>query len=389
MVQLQKKRIEELDMVKGIAIVLVFFRHINEMTGISNLGNFYTRIFSTFFELFMLLFFFCSGYVFSTKGTVLQNIRKKAKQLLLPILKYGLFFTALYFLRYIVVEKRTLLWFADNTLTNFAGLLNWNIRLGEVVPNQMKYAFVAYWFLFQLFAAFCLVIPIRKLTEGKHISVRIVSAVILMGVAMLLNQFDIQNTLATTFNSGVPYIFVLINIFGFASVLMIGNLMKEIGFFDLDAQPKVSTFVTALVCLAVSVVLFATFKDTGYALQYGKWGEYGCLSIPVTAVGGLALTYFLIFCMHYVKKLAVVKKALCFLGENSLYILLLHVGVAEVICWIGGFWYDIYSEPFPMEKLSFVNYAITILGTAIVIAGFFTVRHFMKRKKSLKEIASK
>lgn len=97
MVQLQKKRIEELDMIKGIAIVLVFFRHINEMTGISNLGNFYTHVFSTFFELFMLLFFFCSGYVFSTKGTVLQNIRKKAKQLLLPILKFhGAVFLKIY-----------------------------------------------------------------------------------------------------------------------------------------------------------------------------------------------------------------------------------------------------------------------------------------------------
>lgn len=382
MTGLHKKRIEELDMIKGFAIVLVFFRHINEITGISNLGNIYSKLFTTFFEAFMILFFLCSGYVYSSKGGAFQSIRKRAKQLLLPFLKYGIFFTALYFLRYVIIEHKPFVWFADNTLTNFGGFTNWNIRLGTAPGNQMMYAFVASWFIIELFAAFCLFTPIRKLTDGKHISVRIISAAALMGAAMLLNRFDVQHTLKNTYNSGVPFIFVLINIFGFASVLMIGNLLKEIRFFELESQSKIRMTVTLLICLAVSITLFATFKNTGYALQYGKWGSFGCLSIPVTTVGGLAVTYVLVFCMRFVKKLPGFKKALCFLGENSMYILLLHIGIAEVVCWIGGFWNNIYLEPYPTEQISIANFLITSLITAAVLAGFFTARYFLKRKKT-------
>lgn len=380
MAQIAKKRIDELDMVKGFAIILVFFRHINEITGISNLDNPFTITFKVFFEIVMILFFLCSGYVFSNKGTILQGIGKKAKQLLIPLLTFGLFDTAIYFVRYIIVEGKPFIWFLDNTLTNFVGLLNWNIRLGAVIPNPMKYAFVPYWFIFQLFVAFCLFIPLMKWLEEKHIAIKIAVAAVLMGIAMVLNYFDVQHTLADTFNSSVPYAFVLINLFGFTSILLIGRIFKEISFFDLKALPKAFSSIIAIGCLIIYYLL-PYDPQCGYALQYGKWGPFDTYGFIIITIGGITLTYFLIFVMGLLKRFSPVKKAFCFLGENSLYILMLHMALAETICWIGGFWHDVYHEPFDPANISIPHYFITVLGTIAGLAIFFIGRYFFQNRK--------
>ena len=382
---LKKKRIDEFDMVKGIAILFVCFRHINEITGASALYNSaLSRLFS-FFESFMILFFLISGYVYTAKGTVWQDIGKKAKRLLLPFLKFGLVFTALYFLRYVIIDKKPLLWFADNTLTNFLGLTNWNIRLGQSLPNQMLYAFAPYWFLTELFMAFCVFIPVMRLTEKKPLSVKIIAAVLLMGTAMLLNFFDVQQTVKNTYNSEVSFFIILINMFGFAAVLMFGNILKEINIFDLDAHSKVFNIVCAAVCFIADSVFVVLYANHGYCLQYGGWGPYGCFSIPATILDGFMLTYLLIFITHYAKKLAIVKKALSFLGQNSLYVLVLHFGIAECICWIGGFWHDVYHEAYPVEKFNIFNWGITVLGTAAVLVAYFFVKNPIQRKKAAKK----
>lgn len=375
---LTKKRLDELDIIKGIAIVFVFLRHINEITGASALYTAVEERTYLFFEAYMILFFLCSGYVYSAKGTVLQEIRKRAKQLLLPFLEFGLAATVLYFLRYVIIEHKPLLWFADNTLTNFLGLTNWNVRLGKAQSNQMEYAFVAMWFLLEMFPAFCIFIPVKKLTDKKGLASRVAAAAGLMGIAMVLYHFDPQHTVTDLYNSSVPFFLVLINVFGFASVLMLGSILKELNAFDLDAFPKKLMYLLAVGCLVTDSALVVLYNNR-YALQYGKWGPYGAFSIPLTILDGLMLTYFLVFLAYYMKKVPILKTIYCFLGRNSLYILLLHIGIAECICWIGGFWHDVYAQPYPVEDFRAVNWWITVLGTAAVLAVFFIVKDRMER----------
>lgn len=375
---LTRKRLDELDIIKGIAIVFVVLRHLNEITGASAVYTDAEERLYLFFESNMILFFLCSGYVYRSKGTVMQEIVNRAKQLLFPILKFGLAATAVYFLRYVIIEHKPLIWFADNTVTNFLGLTNWNVRLGEAHPNQMEYAFVAFWFLWEMFSAFCVFAPIKRLTDKRGLPVRTAAAVGLMGIAMVLNFLDPQNTVANTYNSSVPFFFVLINVFGFASVLMLGSILKEINAFDLDAVPAKVKFSLAAVCFVVDSILVLLYQN-GYALQYGKWGPYGAFSIPITILDGLMLTYFLVFLAHYMKRVSILKNIYCFLGQNSLYILLLHIGIAECICWIGGFWHDVYANPFPVEDFQAINWWITILGTAAVLAAYLTVRDWFQR----------
>lgn len=380
---LKKKRIEELDIIKGITISLVCFRHINELTGLTTQNDILAVGLSVFFEPFMILFFLCSGYVYSSKGTVWKDILKRAKQLLLPFLEFGLFFTALYFVRYVIIDQKPLLWF-DNTLTNFFGLTNWNVRLGVTEPNQMNYAFAPYWFVIELFTAFCLFIPIKKLTEKKHISVKVIATALLLGISMVLNHFDIQHTLENAYNSNVSFFFILINIFGSAGILMLGSILKEIDMFNLDARSNKFNILLAIICLVGDSVLVCLDFHSRYCLQYGEWGPYGAFSIPITAIDGLMLTYFMVFIAHYLKKVNLLNRVFSFLGKNSLYILMLHLGIAEAICWLGGFWHDVYHGPFPAEEFSSLNWVITVVGTAIFIGIFFAVKSLIKRNKNKK-----
>ncbi len=362
-----KSRIAELDMMKGLAIIAVVFKHISELTGIAFLESPFADTMNRCCETFMILFFLCSGYVYSAKGTVWQEIRKKAKQFMIPYLRYGLLATVLYFIWYILIEKRSLLWFADGTLTNFLGFSNWNIRLAQAIPHPMGYAFTPFWFISEMLVAFCLFIPVKKLTDKKHVSVKIAAAALLMSVSMLCNHFDIQHTLENTYDSDVSFFFILINIFGFSAVMLIGSMLRGIDFLDPDRQPKKVIYITAAASALIFALEFAFYGESSYALQYGKWGPYGALSIPVTALGGFAVSYLLIFLLHYLKRLPFLEKALCFVGKNSMYILLLHYCIADMICHIGGFWFDVYNEPVPAENISCAHFFITFFGTAAVL----------------------
>lgn len=377
----KKKRLEELDIVKGWGILLVCFRHINELTGLAALNLPLLVYLFSLFEAFMVMFFLLSGYVYSPKGTVLQDMGKKAKQLLLPMLEIGLVNTALYFVRYVVVEKRPLLWFIDNTVTNFAGLGNWNVRLWETQPNLMTYAFVPYWFVMELFTAFLLFIPLYRLIQKKPVGVRILTAALLLAAAMVCNYFDVQGSIANSYNSSVSFYFVLINIFGFSALLLTGKLLSEVELYRMEAHSFRFNAIFAAVCFGVDTVLLLFYLNNGYAMQYGKWGMGGPLGILETVLDGFTLTYFMVFLAYYNRRLpSAFRKALMFLGSNSQYLLLLHITIAETICWLGGWWQDVYHGPYPVEEFSLLHYLVTVAGTAVVLGVFFWARQKRKEK---------
>lgn len=86
----------------------------------------------------------------------------------------------------------------------------------------------------------------------------------------------------------------------------------------------------------------------------------------------------MVFVFQYAKRASFIKNGLCFLGRNSIDILLLHIGVAEIITWLGGFWQDFYNEPFQAEKFSVCHCLTVFGGTIAFIAVYFVIK---SRKK--------
>lgn len=77
---MEKKRLDFLDIAKGIGIILVLYSH---SCGFPIFGN-------AVVAFYMPLFFFVSGYVYKEGRKPVENIRRKLKQLLIPYAGYTL-----------------------------------------------------------------------------------------------------------------------------------------------------------------------------------------------------------------------------------------------------------------------------------------------------------
>ena len=162
----------------------------------------------------------------------------------------------------------------------------------------------------------------------------------------------------------------------------INSILKDIILFDIGAYPKRFVLPMAGVSLIIIAVLMANYSYPPYAFQLGAWGQYGVFDIVITTLGGFCLTYFLAFCFYYAKKIKWLQKSLGWLGQNTLPLLMLHCIIAETICYIGGFWHDVYHETYPQEDFSMIHWAITVVATfAIMGLIVFFINSIKKGKK--------
>ena len=81
------KRLQYVDALKGIGILWIIFYHLTAA------GSFKTYVLNPLMELFLVLFFFFSGYFYRpNKAPIGKNIGKRAVSLLVPFVVYALLF---------------------------------------------------------------------------------------------------------------------------------------------------------------------------------------------------------------------------------------------------------------------------------------------------------
>lgn len=378
----EKRRIAELDIVKGIAIIYVLMRHLCELTGVNVYWPAFYNLFDSYTEGVMFLFVLLSGYVFKSKGSVLVDIKNKCRQLLFPYLEYITFFTVTYFIRYVLFSDMDIKLFLRNTISNYLAYPNLDIPALGTGYNVMSYAFVPYWYVAEIFMAFILFIFIHKIIEKKDIFVKIVTTLILMGISALLMYLDVRDLLANTFSSKASYFTVVMNIVGFAAVLMLGTILRNYNIFDIEAHSKYFAGILFIVCLIQLSVRIALY-DNQYALQYGRWGGDGILSVRITTVTGFTLAYCMIYVAHYLKEVHFLKTVLSYVGTRTLDILMLHFGIGELWCMILGFWCPVYHiEKYPIESFAWWHLPVVIVLTCACLGIFFILKDKWKNRKS-------
>lgn len=356
----QKKRIVELDMIKGIAIIFIMLRHISEFSG------FTFAISSCFYylgECLMVLLFVASGYVYRQKDTIKNTLTKRAKGLLVPVFWALVVITGLYFVRWVLIEEQSLEWFFQKSISNWLELRDYDIIKQMPLPNDMIYGTTTFWFIYEFFAAFCLFVPLFSLVASKRLWRKFVLFAVLLVLCAICVFYDPQGTIADNYKSSVPFILVIINIFGISALFVLGAILKELNAFDLNTQKSHIRFILALFSLVILALIVSDYDTSSYAFQYGRWGQYGAISVFISTIGGLALSYFLLFCAFYIRKIILFEKLFSFFGKNTLDLFLWHAFVAESICYIGGFWYPIYSKAYNISNFSYFNYIITLLLT--------------------------
>lgn len=360
-------------------MIYVFFRHLCELTGVNLYGAGFYAIFDRCTEAAMFLFVLLSGYVYKSKGSIVQDIRNKFKQLLVPYLIYCAFFTLTYFIRYVLVDGMAIGLFLRNTLSNVFAKPNLVIPDLVTEANVMRYAFVPYWYIAEVFMAFLPFIIINKWLETRTLRAKIIAAASLLAGSCLLMYLDLRGLLANTYASQTSYFMVIMNIVGFAAILMIGSILRQFRIFDIEAHKKSFTgilFALSLIFTAVQIALY----DNQYALQFGKWGQYGLWSVVISTLTGFTLTYSLIYISYYLKRISPLKTALLFIGSNTLDILLLHFGIAELICMVLGCWAPIYDSPYPAELFAWWHFFMAVLLTAVAIGWYLYIKKELGKK---------
>ncbi len=386
----KRKRIIELDMVKGLIIISVMMKHLNLLLGLSETNPHLDYAFAWMFEIFMAAFFVISGYVYTSKGSVGSQIAKRIKQLLFPLLFAFCFNTFVYAIRYLLIERVSLNWFLEKISLSLLGFAERSFFIPNPTgPNYLIMGFSPYWFVFQMIPAFIIFILVKALGDKKGFAFRCLLASILILIALTIHYFDFQHTLKDTMLSPIPFYFVLDNVIGFAGVMMLGSLLKEKNIFDIDSFDKKVTFTAFIICLTIMTIISINYNPNDYTLLYGRWGQYGAWSVIITTFGGVLLTYCLVYLQHFLKRITPIKKALIFLGQNSLTYLLLHFIIGETLCYIGGFWYPIYAEPYPIEKFSYLKWIIVVALTLVICTGYIMLKNMLKSKMATKRAKQK
>lgn len=148
---MEKKRIEWIDIAKGIAMVLVIIGHIP-----------IPRYLSVFiYGCHMPLFFILSGYVLKDKGeSIGEFCRKKAKGLLIPLLIYSIIIIIFRFIYYGILVKSV----------SMASIKNEVIGIFLQMKNGGTYSSTL-WFLPCMFLAIIIVFLIIRKVKSKKMHI--------------------------------------------------------------------------------------------------------------------------------------------------------------------------------------------------------------------------
>ncbi|MEG1821160.1 MAG: acyltransferase family protein [Malacoplasma sp.] len=268
------KRINWIDIGKGIAIILVMFGHC-KITPVPIIAELYT--------FHMPLFFFLSGYVFSIKKnhTFKMFLKHKSKELMLPFLMFNLVLIG---------------YFLYCNPQNIRSMISVQYILGIVIQNRGTPYYVSMWYLTCLFLSQILLYFIVKVSREKKVFIGTLLFISSLVGYYLLNvkkmplpwHLDIVPT-ALVF-VGIGYIIRNVDNSVFKRIFQMKNILFYL----------IVNFVTGMI----------NYKQTGYADLYScNMGNY--IYYYIAAITGVFAVVTIVTKISNCKELQ-------YIGKNSL-----------------------------------------------------------------------
>lgn len=281
------KRLRYLDVAKGIGLLLVIISH---SCGLSSyLINYYIP-----------LFFVVSGYIYKEGRGYGENIRRKAKRLLVPYFGYSAVLLAFY-----AVIGRTM----EETKASAFGILYSRYCLYDTsVFTENVYLFTvangAMWYLTAFFAASLVYhLLIDKCLASKKFLAGCMIA--LTGITMVLNQLPIL----------LPW---SIDIACVAAVFMIvGTLLGRNSFFEKEWNIPL-IIGTAIVYIGLSTI------NPGINMSTREYGVYQTLSVPLFILIGISGSVLCIWAGKLIQN-NIIGKLMEYIGRNTVVLLAFHL----------------------------------------------------------------
>ncbi len=288
-----KKRVESIDIAKGIGILLVILGH---LTVDGQMVRF------VIFTFHMPLFFMLSGVFADKKQNLADGAAKLVRTLLVPYL-------------FVVVcdfAWLSILALKDGKL-DFGGQLKHMLLCAAGLDKTYN---SAVWFLFALFiikAAFLLINQI----ESKVAKEGVVLAISAIGIAFILTR--------RFFEIGERYLYLsALGCFVFYSA---GYFLRDI-ILNLENSVQKNKIHLALAPVSLGVVVLIAQIKQMFIVHVYRYTDHPLLML-VAAVCGTYATVVLSAFIATSLKAERLKKALIFFGKNSIVILMIHYPIAR------------------------------------------------------------
>ena len=278
------KRLQYVDALKGIGILWIIFYHLTAEGGLK------TYVLNPLMELFLVLFFFFSGYFHKPNKTPIgKSIGKRALSLLVPFVVYALIFWVIGTL-YLTLTNQAPFMETLGCLRNFFIGAIWNRDIQgwfhwEYYSLGKRYFYLAdFWFLLAMFFASVLFfLIIDKILKKAPIALGVATILFaLTGVCVGLH-FTLPYNLHM-----VPYwtAFMVLGAF-------VGN-RKLIELPSLERGPKYAIGVTMLVA-SIAIALLKTPALNQFRGSFGGDNEVVsmllCIASALPFLGGIGILF--------------------------------------------------------------------------------------------------
>ena len=325
----EKKRLQFIDAIKGVAIVWIIMYHLIAPCGFKN-------VIIQVSELFVTAFFFYSGYFHKPgKRSFGENMKNRSKSLLIPFFRYSLSFWVVGTI-YLVATKSETIEEAFLCLRNFFVGCIWNRTIQdwfgwEYYSLGKRYFYLAdFWFLIAMFFAsilFFLLVD-RVLKSGAFVVLAVLALFALTGICQhfsLSLPYNIQM---------VPY---------WTAFMILGAYAGQLNLAKLPPLSTGASSAVGILLVAVGVVV-TMLKAPAVNLFRGSFGENEVLSMILCIVAAVPFSFGIGILFARIEEAGVRLKEIAWLGSHSLFLYLFHMFFAWIISVITGFSVQ-YKDP--------------------------------------------
>lgn len=304
---------------KGLAIILMVIGHAEAPELICNF----------LYTFHMPLFFIAAGYFFTERNLAdpWTFCKKRIRGLYIPFLRWSLIYLLLHNLWHSVG-------ILNESYGNWEGGVthpySWHDAMGRLLQivftmsGYDEFMAGAFWFFRGLLVASIGFLVLYKLLDGKFRLSGVGVVIAIMAIAIAFNAFRFANNLRIP---GIPN----------------GGLRETWGIFFFGAgvlfRKYESLFIRRWWLLLVSflMILGAAKLHTCGMNNAGKMIDL--LTLPVTGCVGFLMIYWI---AGYIDSLGGrFKDALCFIGDNTLYVLLWHIPSYKIVSLLKIHYYDL------------------------------------------------
>ncbi len=364
----EKKRLEYVDMVKGIAILVVMGYHLIAPTSLK------TAIFDHAIDTMLIAFFFLSGYFHRPgKRTLKENLKNRTKSLMVPFFKYSLVFWAIGTI-YLLLSKKAPLFEALACLRNFFAGCIWNRTIQnwfgwKYYSLGKRYLFLAdFWFLLSmLFASFIFYLLVDKVLRSKVATV--LTSIVLFIVTGILQTLEVS----------LPYNMQIAPFW--AAFMLLGAMAGNYSLIELPDVDKKVKWIAGVIAFLVGLVLCLVKAPNSNLFRGSFGGESEFVSMLQTIGVSVLLIWGLSELCYLLEQAGVRTKELSWMGSNSLVFYVYHMFFAWVLSIITGF-----SLSFPKEldgKIVSKSIILAVLSILLCILVVVVKARLAKRRTEL------